>query len=94
MNWYDRYVYWRLGPAARLVYRAFENPDAWEPDGTYTIKRKPSGLVFWVSNGASHFKLYRPTEMDCFSGFERKALWRKYEQWKTMLVFTRMAGID
>ena len=94
MNWYGRYVYWRLGPAARLVYRAFENPDAWEPDGTYTITHKPSSLVFWVSNGASHFKVHRPQELDCFTRFERKVLWAKYEQWKTMFLFTKMAGLS
>ena len=93
MNWYDRYVYWRLGPAARLVCHAFENPDTWDSD-TYTIKHKPSGLVFWVSNGASHFKLYRPQEIDCFSRFERRVLWAKYEKWKTMLLFTKMAGLS
>ena len=94
MNWYDRYFYWRLGPAARLVYKAFENPDAWEPNTEYTITHKPSKIVFWVSNGAQHFRVYKPIEMDCFSGFERKVLWGRYEQWKTMFLFTRMAGMD
>ncbi len=94
MSWYDRYVYWRLGPAARLVYRAFDNPDAWEPDKDYTITHKPSKVVFWVSNGRDHFKVYKPQELECFTKFERKVLWGRYEQWKTMYLFTRMAGMD
>ena len=94
MNWYDRYVYWRLGPAARLVYLALDNPDVWEADASYTIKHKPSGLVFWVCNGASHFRMYKPQEIDCFTKFERKVLWAKYEKWKTMLLFTKMSGLD
>lgn len=94
MNWYDRYIYWRLGPAARLVYRAFENPDAWEPERDFTIIHKPSKVTFWVSNGWQHFRVYKPQEISCFTKFERKVLWAKYEQWKTMFLFTRMAGMD
>lgn len=93
MSWYDRYSYWRLGPAARLVYRAFENPDAWEL-GSHTIMHKPSQLTFWVGSDAGHFRLYKPQEIDCFTNFERKVLWAKYEQLQTMFVFTRMAGLD
>lgn len=93
MNLYDRYVYWRLGPAARLVYKAFENPDAWEIE-THTIMHKPSQLRFWVANDYSHFRLYKPHEIDCFTNFERKVLWSKYEQLKTMYLFVRMAGMN
>lgn len=93
MNWYDRYVYWRLGPAARLVYRALDNPDAWDIN-SYTMKHKPSQLEFWAANGVEHFRLYKPQEIDCFTKFERKVLWAKYEQWKTILLFTKMSGLS
>jgi hypothetical protein len=90
---YDRYTYWRLGPAARLVYRALDNPDAWEID-SHTILHKPSQLRFWTSNGASHFKLYKPQEVDCFTKFERKVLWARFEHFKRMFLFVRMAGLS
>jgi hypothetical protein len=95
VSWYDLYIHWRLGPAARLVYYAFDNPDAWEADSSsYTITHKPSGLVFWVANEASQFKLYEPVKLDCFNRFERKVLWAKYEQWKVMYLFARMSGLS
>lgn len=93
MNLYDRYVYWRLGPAARLVYLALENHDAWDCDDGYTLKHKPSSTLFWVANDWQNFRVYKPKELNCFTKFERKALWAKYEQWKTIYLFTRMAGM-
>jgi hypothetical protein len=93
VNWYDRYVYWRLGPAARLVYAALDNPDAWEV-GMHTMIHKPSKLQFWVANGAQHFRLYKPDEMQCFNGFERKVLWARIEHMKRMYLFTKMASLS
>jgi hypothetical protein len=93
MNWYDRYIYWRLGPAARLVYRALDNPDAWEI-GAHVMLHKPSQLAFWVANGVGHFRLHKPQEIECFSGFERRVLWRRIEHMKRMFVFTKLSGLS
>jgi hypothetical protein len=93
VNWYDRYVYWRLGPAAKLVYRALDNPDAWDIS-SHTMKHIPSKLEFWTANGVDHFKLYKPQEIECFTGFERKVLWRKTEHMKRMFLFVKMARLS
>lgn len=92
-NLYDQYVYWRLGPAARLVFHALDNPDVWQLDDN-TLMHTRSGVLFWTGNGISHFKLYRPHDINCFTRFERKVLWRKIEQWKLTIVFTRMANLS
>lgn len=92
---YDQYVYWRLGPAARLVFHALDNPDAWEMDD-HTMTHTRSGVAFWTGNGISYFKPHLPPmkDVNCFTGFERKVLWRKIEQWKLMVVFARMANLS
>lgn len=91
MNWYDRYIQWRLRPHAKLVYQAMES-DGWDMS-EHTIKHIRSGLRFWVGSGAGNFKLYMP-EIDCFNGFEKRVLFKKHKEVVIMTMFTKMAGLE
>ena len=92
-TWYDRYVFWRLGPAARLAYIALQDPDLWEFDNYY-IAHKRSKMCFWVGSAVNEFKLYKPREADVFNRFETKVLVRAVKNMQRTALFANLGGLS
>ena len=81
---YERYLRWRMSPAAYLLWTWLEDPSGWEPL-SHTLRHKETSVNLWASNGVSHVDLYDAGDeyKNVFTGFERRQLWKRIQPiWK------------
>ena len=76
-------------PAAMLINQALNNVDEWGSTSAYTIAHIPTGITFWVRNGAPHFDVYlikgSPATTKTLGYIERLFLYPKAKRIKKML---------
>jgi hypothetical protein len=65
--------------AERVVTSMRDEPHQWE-DGQHAVTHLKAGLCIWTANGSGHVDLYQDGKTTkCFSGREKKAIWRAYK---------------
>jgi len=66
-----------MTPLGIALNDALDRPEEWLFPDTYKIIHKPSGMFFWIANGAWFFDCYGTPSLGFF---ERHVLWRKYKR--------------
>lgn len=67
-----------MSAAGKALSKALDSPEDWTSDGKYTITHRPTGLVFWIANGAWFFDGYRSENTpQCLGLIERHWLYFK-----------------